>query len=992
MQNASMNGQPLPPFPGFAYPPQPFHAQTPQLPATPMPFPPQPSQPAQPTLPASDRIQEVMESDREDGEVSEGEVASQAPARHVNGPAYPEPPRSVPHAAQPSPREEETYNPDQPAAGQIGIKEPVRKASQKAVIEKPVDVLQQYREQAKQFIKLLHSNNIGYRTMAKEPLDLEQLRGIYQSLNLPSEPAPIVPVKAAAVEAPEVPVQTSVASAVHPLPSGPAQQKPAPTVKTNVNPVPPTSSAPSPVDRRDYIARLQAAKLAKQSGAPKASPPRNTPPVTVAPPALPVKAITPTAKPPVTDEQRARNTELIKQRLEVIKAKKLAPTVNGTASAPSQAQKVDTVSSAAEQAAQPALSGNTTPNNQSYVPPFPGLPGLFMNPPPSYDNGASRSTHSIPLKRPAPSESTEVSTPRGSVTPYTRPLGDSPHTYHEESMIIEVSDDDDSNGSDMDIDDDQAASKSGVASPPSNLRYPPGTLPDFPSRPASVLHGSSAVSTPGPQTPATQAREKELKKKEDELAAMRMTLKKKLAEKREKDKAAAAAAAISSPASHGLPAASTLPPPVPGSIHSTRIEHDSASNDVSNDANELIRDVKRRRRDEIRSKLPSFDAELAMNTNKMAQLMKEMELLRAQNEKITEDRERLTKELEGLGVDTEGMSHAEMRAIRDEIDEQEKSPEPEHTTHSENVDLTNQSKGLEDSSTVPAIEADQEVVEVEDVPETVVSPVQNEVADQRTFLPGLTHRPQQQLNDETVHPHVSMEENQEPLAEAKGSATSFNAVTVPEVQDFTTPLDEEEDFYSPAPAVQPVSDKILDLEHEVQAHSDVHTADDRSPSEEGEVEMSLSSEDEEEEEEYEPEEPIAIADVPAQGAQVPEVETTKSVESNHFPTEDEEAYEPPDVDEEMSDVQTDSKLANGDATALEVEADDGAMDIASSSSEDSDSDSESDGEITSDTGNEAISASHMFQQNTNFVDDLAPELQPEAAPEPVRLPLATKPS
>jgi hypothetical protein len=954
-----------------------------------------------------------MDSDREDGEVSEGDAKSHPSAVKINGRAHPEPPRSVPYAKPQSPRVEEAYNPDQPAAGQLAIKAPVRKPPQQAPAENPMDIIQQHRDHAKQFIKLLHSNNIGYRTLAKEPLDLEQLRGLYQSLNLPSEPAPILPPKAVSMEKPKAPVQASVSPAVQPLSRDPSQQqKPAPTLKTNISAVPPTSAAPSPViDRRDYIARLQAAKLAKQAGASKTSPPRATPPATVArppqPAPLPAKppqpATAPNAKPPVTDEQRARNTELIKQRLEVIKAQKnMVPATNGTTSASSSAQKHQSVRSGAEQVARPAPPSTSTPNNQSYVPPFPGIPGLFMNPPPSFDSGASRS---IPQKRPAPSDST-VSTPRGSVTPYTRPLGDSPHAYHEEPMIIEVSDDE-SNGSDMDIDDDQPPSRSAVISPTNNRHQLSGSILDFPAQPTSGFPGSSGVSTPGSQTPTTHAREQELKKKEDELAAMRMTLKRKLAEKREKDKAAAAAAVASSSASQSQPTTTTSVQndltrssnPVYGSSQSLRAQPGSASSDTLNDASELIRDVKRRRREEIQARLPSFDAELAMNTNKMAQLMREMELLKAQNDKITEDKERLTSELENLGVDTEGMSHAEMRAKKDEI-EQEMLPEFEVTTQGvELVSTTDASAPMDDSSVAP-VQSHQDDIESQEVPAFATLPGHTDVSNQYATLPGLGHGLQQQSKNSILPSQVSVVDEpvnntrsqpQELVQEAESLDTPVHAVAASEVQDMITPLDEEEDFYSPAPAVEPVVDESIELEHAVQAHPEIQAADARSPSEEGEVEMSVSSEDEDEE--YEPEEPTIITETHIQDPQVPEIDTAKSVLSNDISTEDEEAYEPPDVDEQMSDLQADDEVVDADATALGVEAEDGAMDIASSSSEDSDSDSDSDGEITSVTGNNGDSyASHALQQNTNVADDIAPELQPESAQEPVRPPLAAKPS
>jgi hypothetical protein len=1019
MQTAGMNGQHLPPFPaGFGFPPQPASHPS-QLPATPTAFPPLP---VRPTMPAAERVQEIMESDKEDGEVSEVEVASHASARIDNGRAHPEPPRSVPQAKPQAPRVEEAYNPDQPAAGQMATKAHVRQSTQQTTAKPPRDTIQQNREHAKQFIKLLHSNNIGYRALAKESLDLEQLRGLYQSLNLPSEPAPILPPKPAAAEMPKVPAQASMSPAMQAVSRGsPQQQKQVPTIKTNINAAPSTSAAPSPVvDRRDYIARLQATKLAKLAAAAKASPPREAPPVVAAPLPPPVAApqvvTTQNAKPPVTDELRARNTELIKQRLEVMKAqqrlestktqKTIAPSTNGTSSASSVAQKIDPMRSAGEQATRPSPSNATAAANQSYVSPFPGIPGLFMNPPPSFDNTASRSMPSIPQKRPAPPDSTEVSTPRGSVTPYTRPLGDSPHAYHEEPMIIEVSDDE-SNGSDMDIDDDQAPSKSDVVSP-SNSRQPlPGSIADFPSQPPSVLPGSSAVSTPGPQTPTTHAREQELKKKEDQLAAMRMTLKKKLAEKREKDKAAAAAAIAGSPAPQSLPVPAVpvrsdmlnSPIPAPGASGYSRVESDTASSDVLNDAGELIRDVKRRRREEIESRLPSFDAELAVNTNKMAQLMREMELLKAQNEKITEDRERLTNELENLGIDTEGMSHAEMQAKKDEI-EQETLPDPAASAQSVNIIPTETASALENTTSIPTIEANQDAARPQEISTFKDVLGHGEVATQHARLPGIGRSlkqiddsPSQATTKDEATADVAQSQSKGAPLEVKSLDTHVNAVVASEAQDFTTPVDEDEDFYSPAPAVDPLLDEGLDLEQTTRMDLDVQGAEPRSPSEEGEVEMSVSSEDEEEE--YEPEEPTIITETPIQApiqdAQTLECQTAKSVLSNDITTEDEEVYEPPDVDQEMPNVQVVDDVADAEATDPEVDAEDGAMDIASSSSEDSDSDSESDGEITSNAGNdETRSASLVYQPDTDVAIELAREMRPEPAREPVRPPLAAK--
>ncbi|KAH7065683.1 hypothetical protein BKA63DRAFT_585573 [Paraphoma chrysanthemicola] len=960
MHSAALSGQPPPPLPGFGLPPQHF-PQAPPLPATPAGFPPPHPQHQ---IAASDRIQEVMDSDREDGEVSDGEMAARPQVGQGGARGFQEPPRSAPQVQHTSPRVEEGYNPDRPAAGQTVAKRAVPKAPQQSA--PPVDPLVQMREEAKQFIKLLHSNNISYRSLANEAIDQEQLRGLYQSLNLPSEPAPILPPKSSPAQPANLAVQPVSQS-------NEEQSKPAPTIRTSVAAVPP-KSAPSPVDRKDYIARLQAAKLAKLSGAAKPSPPQTSPPapapaatVASAAPAVgtPQAATTPTTKPPITEEQRARTTELIKQRLEALKAKtQNAPGQNGTASAPASVQQEKVPSAYTTQLQSNGNNSTRQPNSL----PFPGIPGLFMNPPPSFDIGGSKPPPSVPQKRPAPSDSTGHSTPRGSVTSYTRPLGDSPHGYDDdEPMIIEVSDDE-SNGSDMDmdIDDEDAPSQPVNASlAAKQQRQLPGSLPGFPSRPTSALPDSSAVSTPGSQTPNTEAREQELKKKQDELAVMKARLQKKLAEKREKDREAAAAAL-------------------------------ALQRDISNGASDLIQDVKRRRREEIESKLPAIDSELAANANRMILLRKEMEELKVQNEKITKDKELLTRELESLGIDTEGMSHAEMQAKKDEIEHQ-LSPER---------DVTPQRMEFSAPITAPASEADdqdqtvemfQQTSEVEAAPTMGVLENNNQVNQERASLPGLglgsqlvvgnAVPPSQASTVDEVYDTKTVGALDKPqLVIAQEPANAANVTTPGEiaiapsnpaaavdVQDSATPLDEEDDFYSPAPAAAAEVEQSMDVT--------ANAASAPSPSEEGEVEMSLSSEDEEE---YEPEELTALEDLPMQDAQVLHSTATKSPATEEISTEEEEAYEPPDVGEVVANVEADGAGVDVDDVVPQAEADDGAMDIASSSSEDSDSDSSSDGEISEPANDATISESHALQDTANQANDLAPELQSETAPESVR--------
>jgi hypothetical protein len=417
-------------------------------------------------------------------------------------------------------------------------------------------------------------------------------------------------------------------------------------------------------------------------------------------------------------------------------------------------------------------------------------------------------------------------------------------------------------------------------------------------------------------------------------------------------------------------------------------------NSVSDEANDLIRDVKRRRREEIQSELPTFDAELAKNVARMAQLTKEMEQLRAQNEKIAEDKKRLTYELESLGIDTEGMSHAEMRRMKDDMEHEQLPEVGASPQRSKSAVQYLACEALDSSLSYNSGDGDQS--RFEDVPDTAVPLNDSTISAKYAALPELVQDAQQAIKaptglslasiaDVTAPSQDSAEvtsEAQPLLPEARVDHDEVHAPTI-YLDDMTTsatPLDEEE-FYSPAPAGELILDGSLKVDETLAANPGSGPSHGKSASEEGEVEMSES------EEEYEPEEPFPATGTPVQDAPDSASQVAHLNEMSDITTEDEEAYEPPDIDEGMSDAHTDTEEHSAGAYEPQAEAGDGAMDIASSSSDDSDSDSDSssNGEITIETGkDETISANHALHGNANIADDLAPELQPELAPASVR--------
>jgi hypothetical protein len=969
---------------------------------------------------------------------------------------------------------------------------------------KGLDNLPQKRDDAMQFVRDLHDHRIGYTSLAAEGLDPQLLKDLYRRSNvpLPHEPARAPPKASvqAPVEAPtrapvqearvphpaqaatQIPTQaqklvpepktngaftsnliTGYSNVRYPKPPNTdaapqiAQTKPTPALKTNIAQTPPVKSAPSPIDRKDYIARLQAAKMAKQSAGYKTTPPQQTPPpkviqatdvVTTTVPNPHQPSINsngndvPKVKQPVTEEEKARKTELIRQRLEAMRAKQRAPS-------PAAPQTFKPVPPSATTMAEAFLSTlqntvhaqsptpqpfQTSQITQSFpAPSFSGIPGLFMNASTPDIGTPARPVHATPFQAPpgqpqnvittsirrraVASDLEEVTTPTGSGPAYTRPLGQSPHDHDGESMIIEVSDDE-SGGSEMDLDDDQPVSKAIAVSTPDahqigqqRLRnFPP--LTDFPSRSTSVKPASSAVSTPGPQTPATFARKEELQKKEKDLADLKLRLMLKMQEQRQLKAAAAASSPVPQKASKQTDPITPLQSKLVNPSHSFQPNTFFATS--TSTAQDLARESKKRRRAEIESGLPSLEAEIANNTARMTQIAKEMEELKANNEKISQDKEKLVRELEGLGIDTEGMPHAELQAKKDEIDQELqsetllKAEEATVTASSPSQppkDIQNGNRSVSPSMTSqsePKINNTSDNSLVRQLPEAV-EPVEGrvlvpDVDTAITVTPSLVAQP-----EATSFPAVDGNTTSESGINGATEPEIFSADMMRESQqqdlvnpvpaaipdaamnEAATPVDDDEDFYSPEPTI------VVTLDNEATTEKALEPAV-GSPSEGGEIEMSESSaeEEEEEEEEYEPEEPQVVH--PMAGVEGSPVAPAST------PSDDEEMYEPPEpeLNHQIDDV--DSNAVNtSDILISQPAEEDGAMDMSTSSSVDSDESDSDESDFAQQSSSEhanhdSISFNNVPGLPSTVADNAAPHLHFQTVPmvqpattEPVRI-------
>lgn len=897
-----------------ATPTHPFSSLPPNLPAAPYPqavsaAPPTPKRMSAQT----ERVADVMDSDKEEGEVSEGQ--SKSPA--VNGRGRPEPPRSIPSNALRAAQESTTarhepYDPGQPAVYQAA---PQPQPTPTALAKGPVNTISQKRGDAKTFIKLLHKNNIGYHALAAEDLDLGALRDLYQSLNLPSAPEQ-VPSAPKTNSTSQPSLQNGVNGGASPSVPTPTSSKPITPVNTSN--LPPAKSAPSPVlpNRAQYLKRLQAAKKGKPTEGIKVTPPQKSPPPTTIAsnsPSVPHGLAQPKAAQPLTEAQKkAKTTELIRKRIEALKNSSSSPAASPAAMPSNTIPKPADASS--------STFGNATPRN---IPPSPfgNIPGLFMN--------------SSPV---APQNQIPITPGSGSRKRPSSPGVDSPGLQHGgitaqdavRSLPVQA-----------------APAQSGSLRGSHTLPI----LPGFQSRPASGNPSSSGISTPGPQTPSSTARSQELEEKARKQAALKERLQKKIElQKRESERRLASAQ--NSPGSIVQQA-----PVLPASIH----------------VQEVPREPKRRRKMDVEAEQSALDSEIAENDAKLARLTKEIELLTANDSRLRRDKEKLQAELESVGIDTEGMPHSELQAKRDEIKREQNAaastlpPPSNHTI--EAPPPSTQSATITRSApkdAVPVIDgASQHISQQSDGYQQSIP----------ASIPGLnTSYPRAYTISQTPKLASTLHQPATTVGQSVKLAPAKPTTVLPE-RDVNstkpmTPVDDEEDFYSPEPiGATPV--------HGQPEATPASLTQEKSVSEEGEMMMSES-----EEEDYEPEEnlePQTNTPLNNSSEQESMAASSRASLAPHVPAsqsvnEEDEPYEPPDADQVMLDAASDTGAAEADHVQL-AEAGEEDMDMSTSSDDESDSDTSS--ESLGEDSNDPTPAFNgkIADSSVTIADNLAPELQ-----------------
>ncbi|KAF2758921.1 hypothetical protein EJ05DRAFT_326466 [Pseudovirgaria hyperparasitica] len=271
-------------------------------------------------------------------------------------------------------------------------------------------------------------------------------------------------------------------------------------------------------------------------------------------------------------------------------------------------------------------------------------------------------------KRPVASDFDSVAPPSASTS--KRPFGQPRCSQGEEAMIIEVSDDE-STASDMDIEDDDDGRTSHSMSQRQHTKSF-RNMPALTSFPHKTNHTASTPSlTPsGLNTPPAIVasgvnqgkRYVDLTEHEKEIE----TLRRKIAEAEYRKRAK------KPPPSQVSESVGQATNHTSESIRSRTRDNVTEELQLSNFASPNLSDSewKRRRRIEIQSGLELQQSSVARNMARLDELKREMERLEAENHMQLLEKEKLVNELESLGIDTDGMPLEVLQATKDEIDQQ----------------------------------------------------------------------------------------------------------------------------------------------------------------------------------------------------------------------------------------------------------------------------------------------------------------------------------
>lgn len=562
----------------------------------------------------------------------------------------------------------------------------------------------------------LAPHKIRYNELVREGIDPVVLKSLYDEIGIKitveptSKPSGIVQVSDEPKTSDTLP---------SPLTTKPiAQEKPATKQQdgqdTNAN-------SSKPMERKDVIARMLAAKAAKSTPS-SASTSKMTKPDQDTDSSsqqtnMAIRSLnenssqsTQTSVQAAREEVKVKEknkaqTELARQRMEQLKKLGLGksisqiPGLTSSTSTPSSDIAVSTVPQELPSLShplpdRPPLSGMAVPTQ---------IPGLVMTGPDSHNSNDSitiekpqggheekAETSRAPRKRPRASDFTDD--PDETQTRKHQLSGPRPAST-EQRVIIDISDDEATYGSDI---------EAGGVPNPTNMSHttrstksttrdlPP--LPDFPPR-SHGSHRSTPVTTSNtPPNPANGLLQKNM-----EILAMRQRIaelearriKKQASSQNQSSRSSNASASVTSDgilqesgnSSSELENFQKTPTPTveqgtSGTVEAASAALNSAMSSAPNVSSaqsapgsnrvEELR-LKALRRKEIESGLPLLDAEILKTEQKLAEFREQEKRLLEQIAKGREGKRKLVEELESLGIETAGLSMTELRDMSNEV-------------------------------------------------------------------------------------------------------------------------------------------------------------------------------------------------------------------------------------------------------------------------------------------------------------------------------------
>ncbi|KMU74890.1 conserved hypothetical protein, variant [Coccidioides immitis RMSCC 3703] len=458
--------------------------------------------------------------------------------------------------------------------------------------------------------------------------------------------------------------------------------------------------------------------------------PRQAPSTYMLPPESTTKLAVPTANSNTATSKPLERKDLIARML-AAKAGKSIATQHQEAAPPSASKNI---SPSQEPIPQPehcvSMSGQapTSEENQTAGPPR--IPGLFMTgaEPMMSEPPASRTSHQsaiieasssvvrVPRKRPRASDFTDdiVEIPPQKQQGQGTRISSSDH-----KVIIDISEDESMYDVDADESIDQAGAKfvsNSVQSKQMTIRDAP-PLSDIAARPVQSYRSASSNSLP--QTPGKGRDEENIR---SEIMIMRQRIAE-LERRRDAKRAAQAQTTVApndstlssaGPTPNPQKAAKTLdfaklPNPYPGSLNIQsfllikfpleqqrlwlhQVHHSPHNRRAHPKKAEDLRQKFLRKR-EIESGLPALEAELSRSEARLAQFREEEKKLLAEIAKGKAGKRRLIEELEELGIETEGLTFEELQLTKDRLEVEPDIQSPVRTQNTS--DLTQAPEALE---------------------------------------------------------------------------------------------------------------------------------------------------------------------------------------------------------------------------------------------------------------------------------------------------------